>query len=208
MHKSKFIISLLALGIFFTAQAMAETEIDDVPNCYKVIHKVGARCYVNKDGKDFIWSLVARTKKFLNSIEVWKDETSDLVIGDRPYGNYSQYFAQNFCSSRDSLEYRGNGTGELKSKVFGLPSGYPRHWNGKYGFPDKDSDLVMLESHGIQQVMGMRFERVWSDSLFPGRTDIAFYFDPAEGNVDYIEREKRYYSFYGDGSYTVHCVGR
>ena len=56
---------------------------------------------------------------------------------------------ENLCQSPDYSNHRGN----LTSVSWRLPSGYPRSLNGKDGFPNHDSDFVVLEAYGIRQVI-------------------------------------------------------
>jgi hypothetical protein len=112
-----------------------------------------------------------------------KDLKSGLYVSD-DMGKHSHEFAvkQNLCDSPDYSNQRGN----LTSVSWRLPSGYPRSLNGKNGFPNHDSDFVILEDDGIRQVIPGISSKYFVSSSEAGKPAdyISYGFDGEFGGVD------------------------
>ena len=110
----------------------------------------GYTCVVKAKGGSVAWRVEAVISTESRTFRVMKDLKSGLYVSD-DMGKHSHEFAvkQNLCDSPDYSNHRGN----LTSVSWRLPSGYPRSLNGKNGFPNHDSDFVILEDDGIRQVI-------------------------------------------------------
>ena len=110
----------------------------------------GDTCVVKAKGGSVAWRVEAVISTESRTFRVMKDLKSGLYVSD-DMGKHSHEFAvkENLCDSPDYSNQRGN----LTSVSWRLPSGYPRSLNGKNGFPNHDSDFVILEDDGIRQVI-------------------------------------------------------
>ncbi len=89
---------------------------------------------------------------------------------------------KDLCDSPDYSNHRAN----LTSVSWRLPSGYPRSLNGKNGFPNHDSDFVILEDDGIRQVIPGSSSKYFVSSSEAGKPAdyISYGFDGEFGGID------------------------
>lgn len=127
---------------------------------------------------------------------VVKDLRSGLYVSD-DLGKHSHGSATNqkLCTSPAYASQRGN----LASVAWRLPSGYPRGANGKNGFPDRDSDFVVLEEDGIRQVISGLANKWFVSSSDPGDGS-SYGYDGDFGGLDT--------GCDGNGNVSVRCVGQ
>lgn len=87
-----------------------------------------------------------------------------------------------------------------------LPSGYPSSANGKYGFPNRDSDFVIAEKHGLRELFPDMFSHwFWSNSDDPEHLeygDLVYVFNGYNGTITFVRRTHRY------GLSAVRCMGK
>jgi hypothetical protein len=143
----------------------------------------GYICVVKAKGGSVAWRVEAVISTESRTFRVMKDLKSGLYVSD-DMGKHSHEFAvkQNLCDSPDYSNHRGN----LTSVRWRLPSGYPRSLNGKNGFPNHDSDFVILEDDGIRQVIfGISSKYFVSSSEAGKPADYTSYgFDGEFGGID------------------------
>ncbi len=126
---------------------------------------------------------------------VVRDLRSGLYVSD-DLGKHSRgsTMSLKLCSSPEYSNQRGN----LASVTWRVPSGYPRRLNGKNGFPDRDSDFVVLEDDGIRQVISGLANKWFVSSSDPG-DGFSFGYDGEFGGIDT--------GCDGNGNVSLRCVG-
>jgi len=143
----------------------------------------GYTCVVKSKSGSVAWRVEAVILTESRTFRVVKDLKSGLYVSD-DMGKHSHEFAvkQNLCGSPDYSNQRGN----LTSVSWRLPSGYPRSLNGKNGFPNHDSDFVILESDGIRQVIPGLSSKYFVSSSEAGKPAdyISYGFDGEFGGID------------------------
>ena len=143
----------------------------------------GYTCVVKAKGGSVVWRVEAVISTESRTFRVMKDLKSGLYVSD-DMGKHSHEFAvkQNLCDSPDYSNHRGN----LTSVSWRLPSGYPRSLNGKNGFPNHDSDFVILEDDGIRQVIPGISSKYFVSSSEAGKPAdyISYGFDGEFGGID------------------------
>ena len=159
----------------------SSTEACDPQTIAKAVK--GYTCVVKAKGGSVAWRVEAVISTESRTFRVMKDLKSGLYVSD-DMGKHSHEFAvkQNLCDSPDYSNQRGN----LTSVSWRLPSGYPRSLNGKNGFPNHDSDFVILEDDGIRQVIpGISSQYFVSSSEAGKPADyISYGFDGEFGGID------------------------
>lgn len=127
---------------------------------------------------------------------VVKDLKAGLYVSD-DLGKHSHGSAvsQKLCTSPEYSSQRGN----LTTVAWRLPSGYPRKLNGKHGFPDRDSDFVLLEDDGIRQVISGLANKWFVSSSDPG-DGFSYGYDGDVGGFDV--------GCDGNGNVSLRCVGQ
>jgi hypothetical protein len=143
----------------------------------------GYTCVVKAKGGSVAWRVEAVISTESRTFRVMKDLKSGLYVSD-DMGKHSHEFAvkQNLCDSPDYSSQTGN----LTSVSWRLPSGYPRSLNGKNGFPNHDSDFVILEDDGIRQVIPGISSKYFVSSSEAGKPAdyISYGFDGEFGGID------------------------
>ena len=129
------------------------------------------------------WRVEAVISTESRTFRVVKDLKSGLYVSD-DMGKHSHESAkkENLCQSPDYSNQRGN----LTSVTWWLPSGYPRSLNGKNGFPNQDSDFVILEDDGIRQVVSGVASKYFISSSEAGKISdyMSYGFDGEFGGID------------------------
>lgn len=159
----------------------SSTEACDPQTIAKAVK--GYTCVVKTKGGSVAWRVEAVISTESRTFRVMKDLKSGLYVSD-DMGKHSHEFAvkQNLCDSADYSNQRGN----LTSVSWRLPSGYPRTVNGKNGFPNHDSDFVILEDDGIRQVIPGISSKYFVSSSEAGKPAdyISYGFDGEFGGID------------------------
>jgi hypothetical protein len=159
----------------------SSTEACDPQTIAKAVK--GYTCVVKAKGGSVAWRVEAVISTESRTFRVMKDLKSGLYVSD-DMGKHSHEFAvkQNLCDSPDYSNHRGN----LTSVSWRLPSGYPRSLNGKNGFPNHDSDFVILEDDGIRQVIPGISSKYFVSSSEAGKLSdyISYGFDGEFGGID------------------------
>jgi len=159
----------------------SSTEACDPQTIAKAVK--GYTCVVKAKGGSVAWRVEAVISTESRTFRVMKDLKSGLYVGD-DMGKHSHEFAvkQNLCDSPDYSSQTGN----LTSVSWRLPSGYPRSLNGKNGFPNHDSDFVILEDDGIRQVIPGISSKYFVSSSEAGKPAdyISYGFDGEFGGID------------------------
>jgi hypothetical protein len=159
----------------------SSTEACDPQTIAKAVK--GYTCVVKAKGGSVAWRVEAVISTESRTFRVMKDLKSGLYVSD-DMGKHSHEFAvkQNLCDSPDYSNQRGN----LRSVSWRLPSGYPRSLNGKNGFPNHDSDFVILEDDGIRQVIPGISSKYFVSSSEAGKPAdyISYGFDGEFGGID------------------------
>ncbi|MBI2646752.1 MAG: hypothetical protein HYW85_06995 [Deltaproteobacteria bacterium] len=120
----------------------------------------GYMCKHKTPTGDAFWSLEVVTP--LGGTRIWKDMKSELLVSD-VYGRVPGYdAAKRICTNPLSFV-----EGYPTNINWGLPSGYHKGLNGKYEFPNQDSDFETLEAHGVRKVINTRGSWYWSSSQDP-----------------------------------------
>ena len=157
------------------------TETCDPQTIAKAVK--GYTCVVKTKSGSVAWRVEAVIPTESRTFRVMKDLKSGLYVSD-DMGKHSHESAvkENLCQSPDYSNQRGN----LTSVSWRLPSGYPRSLNGKNGFPNHDSDFVILESDGIRQVIPGLSSKYFVSSSEAGKTAdyISYGFDGEFGGID------------------------
>src|SRR5215475_12182309 len=143
----------------------------------------GYTCTVKTKSGSVAWRVEAVIPTESRTFRVIKDLKSGLYVSD-DMGKHSHESAvhENLCQSPDY----GNQRGKLTSVNWRLPSGYPRSMNGKSGFPNHDSDFVILEDDGIRQVIPGISSKYFVSSSEAGKPAdyISYGFDGEFGGID------------------------
>ena len=159
----------------------SSTEACDPQTIAKAVK--GYTCVVKTKSESVAWRVEAVISTESRTFRVVKDLKSGLYVSD-DIGKHSHESAkkENLCQSPDYSNQRGN----LTSVTWRLPSGYPRSLNGKNGFPNHDSDFVILEDDGIRQVIpGISSKYFVSSSEAGTPADyISYGFDGEFGGID------------------------
>jgi hypothetical protein len=157
------------------------TETCDPQTIAKAVK--GCTCVVKTKSGSVPWRVEAVIATESRTFHVMKDLKSGLYVSD-DMGKHSHESAvhENLCQSRDYSNQRGN----LTSVTWRLPSGYPRSLNGKNGFPNRDSDFVLLEDDGIRQVIPGISSKYFVSSSEAGKPAdyISYGFDGELGGID------------------------
>jgi hypothetical protein len=142
----------------------------------------GYTCVVKTQTGSVTWSVEAVMSAGNRTFRMVKDLKSGLYISD-DMGRHSHESAvkENLCQSPDYSNQRGN----LTSATWRLPSGYPRSLNGKNGFPNQDSDFVILEDEGIRQVVSGLASKYFISSSEAGKIEdfMSYGFDGEFGGI-------------------------
>jgi hypothetical protein len=156
----------------------SSTEACDPQTIAKAVK--GYTCVVKAKGA---WRVEAVISTESRTFRVMKDLKSGLCVSD-DMGKHSHESAkkENLCQSPDYSNQRGN----LTSVTWRLPSGYPRSLNGKNGFPNQDSDFVILEDDGIRQVVSGVASKYFISSSEAGKISdyMSYGFDGEFGGID------------------------
>ena len=187
-------ISITLIGV--TRLLWAEVELCDLEKMAKA--EPGYECQVKTQNENVIWQLHVKTA---SGKKVWKDMKSGLLVSDILDGKFTQYQAQDMCTNPSSEDARGN----LISLNWSLPSGYPESFNGKKGFPNKDSDFETLEKNGIRKVIDTSGRYFWSSSVHPFFSSNAYFFNGSYGGIFNFYRG---YDGRDDYPGSVLCVSR
>src|SRR6516165_7910110 len=143
----------------------------------------GYTCVVKSKSGSVAWRVEAVISTESRTFRVMKDLKSGLYVSD-DMGKHSHESAvkENLCQSPDYSNQRGN----LTSVSWRLPSGYPRSLNGKNGFPNHDSDFVILEDDGVRQVIPGISTKYFVSSSEAGKTAdyMSYGFDGEFGGID------------------------
>src|SRR6516225_6327498 len=157
------------------------TETCDPQTIAKAVK--GSTCVVKTKCGSVAWRVEAVIPTKSRTFRVMKDLKSGLYVSD-DMGKHSHESAvkENLCQSPDYSNQRGN----LTSVSWRLPSGYPRSLNGKNGFPNHDSDFVVLEDDGVRQVIPGISGKYFVSSSEAGKTAdyISYGFDGEFGGID------------------------
>jgi len=155
----------------------------------------GYTCVVKTRNGPVSWRVEA-VSQGTRPLRVVKDLKSGLYVSD-DLGKHSHGSATNqkLCNSPEYSNQRGN----LASVAWRLPSGYPRKLNGKNGFPNRDSDFVVLEDDGIRQVISGLANKWFVSSSDPG-DGFSFGYDGEFGGIDT--------GCDGNGNVSLRCVGQ
>ena len=157
------------------------TETCDPQTIAKAVK--GYTCVVKTKSGSVAWRVEAVIPTESRTFRMMKDLKSGLYVSD-DMGKHSHESAvkENLCQSPDYSNQRGN----LTSVSWRLPSGYPRSLNGKNGFPNHDSDFVVLEDDGVRQVIPGISSKYFVSSSEAGKTAdyISYGFDGEFGGID------------------------
>src|SRR5215472_12730668 len=164
----------------------------------QTVAKAGAgyACVVKTKNGPVSWRVEA-VSQGSRSFRVVKDLKSGLYVsGD--LGKHSQESAvqHKLCNSPDYSNQRGN----LTSVAWRLPSGYPRSLNGKNGFPNRDSDFVVLEEDGIREVVSGLANKWFVSSSEAESGGFSYGYDGEFGGIDF--------GCNGNGNVSLRCVGQ
>jgi hypothetical protein len=199
----KGIVSACALGLHLTASMACSSGYakGSEPCDLQAVAKAdtGYSCVVQTRNGPVSWRVEvvsSGTSKF----RVIKDLKSGLYVSD-DFGKhpYESAVSQNLCQSSAYSNQRGN----LTAVTWRMPSGYPRALNGKNGFPNHDSDFVVLEDDGIREVVPGLANKWFLSSSETGSASAmtaAYGYDGDFGGLDG--------GCPGNGNVSLRCVGQ
>ena len=126
----------------------------------------------------------AEALNFIDNVSCHRLNMALRMICSDDMGKHAHESAihEDLCQSPDYSNERGN----LMSVTWRLPSGYPRSLNGKNGFPNRDSDFVILEDDGIRQVIPGISSKYFVSSSEAGKAAdyMSYGFDGEFGGLD------------------------
>jgi hypothetical protein len=155
----------------------------------------GYTCVVKTKSGPVSWRVEA-VSPGSKPFRVLKDMKSGLYVsGDLGKHSHESAMTQKLCNSPDYASQEGN----LASVAWRLPSGHPRSANGKNGFPNRDSDFVVLEEDGIREVIvGLANKYFISSSELENY--MSYGYDGEFGGIDA--------GCNGNGNVSLRCVGQ
>ena len=158
----------------------------------------GYTCVVKTKSGPVSWRVEA-VAQGSRQFRLVKDLKNGLYASD-DLGKHSHESAvkEKLCNSPDYSNQRGN----LSSVAWRIPSGYPRSMNGKNGFPNHDSDFVVLEDDGIRDVIsGLASKWFTSSSEVDGGASYSSWgYDGEFGGINS--------GCDGNGNVSLRCVGQ
>jgi hypothetical protein len=159
--------------------------------------ETGYSCVVQTKNGPVSWRIEAvltGSRRF----RVVRDLKSGLYISDDMGKHpYESTVNQNLCQSPAYSNEEGN----LASVTWRLPSGYPHALNGKNGFPNRDSDFVVLDDDGIRAVVPELVNKWFLSSSATGMAMAGHYgYDGEFGGLDG--------GCEGNGNVSLRCVGQ
>jgi hypothetical protein len=190
-------IGLCGLGmscLFTVSLAFADAPVACDPQTVTKADP-GYTCVVKTKNGPVYWRVEA-VAQGSRPFRVLKDLNSGLYVSD-DLGKHAHdvTMKKKLCNSPDYSNQRGN----LTSVTWRLPSGYPRSLNGKNGFPNHDSDFVVLEDDGIREVIaGLANKYFISSSEAPDF--FSYGYDGEFGGIDL--------GCSGNGNVSLRCVGQ
>ena len=160
----------------------------------------GYVCIVRTKGGPVSWRVEAVVVSANRTFRVFQDQKSGLYVSD-DLGRHSHdsVMKKSPCASADFAAQTGN----LASVTWRVPSGYPRELNGKKGFPEHDSDFVVLEENGIRDAIpGLTTKWFTSSSEEDGDKSLysSYGYDGEFGAVNA--------GCNGNGNVSLRCVGQ
>jgi len=191
--------AIASLGIAYHRTSHASA----LPACdAQAIAKAGRGyvCTVKTKGEPVSWRVEVVVVSGSRTFRVFQDQKSGLYVSD-DLGRHSHdsVMKESLCASPDYAAQRGN----LTSVTWRVPSGYPRKLNGKKGFPDHDSDFVVLEEDGIRDAIpGLTTKWFTSSSEEDGDKSLysSYGYDGEFGAVNA--------GCNGNGNVSLRCVGQ
>src|SRR6266850_1196853 len=181
--------------LLFSCSRVSTTETCDPQTVARAGQ--GYTCVVKTKRESVAWRVEAVISTGIRTFRVVKDLKSGLYVSD-DMGKHPRESAvnQNLCQLPDYSNQRGN----LTSVTWRLPSGYPRSLNGKNGFPNHDSDFVILEDDGIREVVSGLANKWFVSSSEAAIGGFSYGFDGEFGGIDS--------GCDGNGNVSLRCVAQ
>ncbi|HYR82441.1 MAG TPA: hypothetical protein VE422_00025 [Terriglobia bacterium] len=181
--------------LLFSCSRVSTTETCDPQTVARAVQ--GYTCVVKTKRESVAWRVEAVISTGSRTFRVVKDLKSGLYVSD-DMGKHPRESAvnQNLCQLPDYSNQRGN----LTSVTWRLPSGYPRSLNGKNGFPNHDSDFVILEDDGIREVVSGLANKWFVSSSEAAIGGFSYGFDGEFGGIDS--------GCDGNGNVSLRCVAQ
>jgi len=181
--------------LLFSCSRVSTTETCDPQTVARAVQ--GYTCVVKTKRESVAWRVEAVISTGSRTFRVVKDLKSGLYVSD-DMGKHPRESAvnQNLCQLPDYSNQRGN----LTSVTWRLPSGYPRSLNGKNGFPNHDSDFVILEGDGIREVVSGLANKWFVSSSEAAIGGFSYGFDGEFGGIDS--------GCDGNGNVSLRCVAQ